>query len=241
MSFRVININNNAFNIRPIATNFPTNSSIKQMIKDLKDEKGAVIVNSGSYDEDIIVPDGVSLIGNGVVKLNGNIILNGEGIFKSIDVSSTISVRGNRVIEKCASSLLEINDEAYVNCFNSHISSIDCKGGNILARCSIIGSDKSKYCIKLYKGMMSIENCTIEGVSHLLEESVLDCKNSSIIGNDVLFQTEDETSVLQLFNCTVFGERLIKNGPGKSTRFNITALSTAKDFEGGENIKIESI
>lgn len=238
MSFRVVDVST------PVRFNFMTSnlsSSIGQMILELKDMKGTIVVNSGNYNEDITVPDGVSLIGNGIVKINGSITLLGDGMLKSIDVTASISVKGNRVVEKCTTSILNIYKGSYASCFNSHISKINCVEGYVLIRCSTIGSDKNNYAIELRQGMISVENCTIEGSSYLFNESVFDCKNSSVIGNNDLFQTQHETATLQLFNCTVFGEKLIKNGPGKSVRFNLVALSIAKDFEGGENTKIESI
>jgi hypothetical protein len=113
--------------------------------------------------------------------------------------------------------------------------------GQFSIRNSTLGKQEGKYTVMLYHSTGIIENSTIEGSSWLRIGSILDCKQVSISGTDDIFVTEDETVTLQIFNSSVFGEKLIKSGPGTSIRANIFALSDARDFEGGENIKIDAI
>jgi hypothetical protein len=245
MSHRIINISKPTLLVYSSARNSVQElSTIKEMIDSLKGKKGTLIVPSGIYHENAVLPDGVSLVGSGYVQIIGTLTLEGEGMITSID-SDKIVVKGKRLGEKCNTSLLQIDTEGYFNCYNSHVAQVICSNGQFLIRNSTIGTNEtypvSMYSITLNNGIGLVESSTIEGSCMLHSGSVLDCKQTAVIGTDDLFQTQDETVTLQLFNCTVYGNNLIKSGPGTSIRSNVVALSDATVFEGGENLKIDSV
>jgi len=241
MSYRIININKpTLFMYGSVQQESHKVSSIRELIEGLKGKKGTLIVPTGTYHEDVILPDGVSLIAGGYVQIIGTLTLEGEGVITSID-SDKIIVKGKRLGEKCNTSFVQI-DSGYFSCYNSRVSRIVCVNGQFLIRNSTIGvNELSVYSVTLKNGIGLVESSTIEGSCMLHSGSVLDCKQTSVIGTDDLFQTEDETVTLQMFNCTVYGSNLVKSGPGTSIRANVVALSDATVFEGGENVKIDSV
>lgn len=248
MSHRIVNVSkpqivvcySNAPTLGIPVTSSPVPTKISQMIDALKGKKGTVTVSAGVYQENVTLPDGVNLIGNGTIKIIGSLTAQGEGLLSFVDVDGLV-VKGKRMINNCNVSVLTVQSGAYANCRNSQITRIDCTKGQFSVTNCTIGKALVDYTISLRDGVGLVETSTIEGSSRLGANSVLDCKHSSIIGTDDLFETENETTTLQLFNCVVYGDKLIKSGPGTSIRSNVTALSDAVAFEGGENVKIESI
>lgn len=246
MPYRIVNLSNPPLVIshgtpqaQPLSVSVPL-TKISQMIDALKGKKGTVVVPSGIYQENVVVPDGVSLMGNGLVKINGNLTANGEGLISFVDVD-TFETNGKRLISNCVASVLLVSPQAFADCRNCQLTRISCTQGQFSVTNSTIGKPLADYTISLKGGIGLVETSTIEGESLVGSNSVLDCKHTSVIGEDDLFETEDETSTVQLFSCVVYGSNLIKSGPGTSIRFNVSALSDAVGFEGGENVKIESI
>lgn len=213
--------------------------TITEMIQSLHG-KGTVVINSGVYQENVIVPNGVNLYGNGIVKIDGSLTLEGEGSVSNVD-SRDMYVKGQRLVEKSEVKTIYIFS-GYLGGSGMQIGRIISNNGQFSLRNSVLGRTVLDYTLNMTHSTGIIESSTLEGPSLLKTGSVLDCRQSSIVGgNEDLFETEDETVTLQMFNCTVFGERLIKSGPGTSIRANVIALSEAREFEGGENTKLESI
>lgn len=242
MAYRIINLAKPVV-LAPSSRASTPAISISQMIVNLHGKKGTITVPSGIYIENLTVPDGVTVLGNGIVHVNGQIELKGEGILSHIETNSvTVLSSGNRVLINCTTNLLSLHQDSHVDCRGGSVSQIRSTGGNFIVRNTSIGTTLPEYAIDISNSMGIIESCTIEGSTKLGISTVLDCKQTSIVGGEEdLFETFDETTTLQLFNCTVYGAGLIKSGPGTSIRANVIALSDAVGFEGGENIKIESI
>ncbi len=256
MSYRIINL------AKPVVLISSSSSvkktfSITQMIANLHGKKESISVPSGVYRENVTIPDGVSLMGNGTVQIHGNVFLHGEGILSYVDMENLTVVDGNRVLVNCSTNLLTIEKNSYVDCRGSYLTKIISNEGKFIVRNSSIGTKETapsytvpSYTIEMENSIGVIESSTIEGSTKLGASTILDCKQTCIVGKERvdgehstedLFETFDETTTLQLFNCTVYGYGLVKSGLGTSIRANVIALSDAVGFEGGENIKIESI
>lgn len=224
---------------QPLTATSVSPKTITEMIQSLHGE-GTVVIPSGVYQENVIVPNGVNLYGNGIVKIDGSLTLEGEGSVSNVD-SKDMYVRGQRLVEKSEVKTIYIFS-GYLGGSGMQIERLVSNNGQFSLRNSVLGRTVLNYTVIMENSTGIIESSTLEGPSLLKTGSVLDCRQSSIVGGDEdLFETEDETVTLQLFNCTVFGERLIKSGPGTSIRANVVALSEAREFEGGENTKLESI
>ena len=192
--------------------------TINEQINNLESGEVNLTIADGTYNEDVNVPDGINLYGN--VYINGDIIVNGTVCLHLLSFNKLICkdgiVYGSHLTLK------------HVCGINADISLKNC----------IITHDE--YALNLDNTKCVVESCTIEGHSKLKNESVLDCKNVVVIGNQDLFQTEEKTTV-QLFGCMVTGKALIKSGPGTSIRGNVFALGSAKEFVDGDNIKLDVI
>lgn len=200
--------------------------------------KGTFSIPAGIYTENVILEDGVSILGNGIVKINGTLIVKGNGIIDFIECENVIII-GKRDINRCTFNSLNVND-GYINCKNSELNNIKFMNSQfVILNCVIHGN--SEFSIDIEKSFGLIESSTIEGSTLIKNESVLECKQTSVVGSKDLFIVEDYTSTVQLFNCVLYGNELIKSGAGTSIRANCVALSNANQFEGGENIKIESV
>lgn len=217
--------------------------TISQMIQSLRGKKGTISVPNGTYDEKIVLPDGVSLLaGNdSFVKITKEILCEGEGSIIGIDCPKFI-ISGKRILEKCTIEELILLQNSFIEGRHIYANKILCSGGQFILVNSNVGKLPTyNYSIIMNGGIGIIETSTIEGSSQINRESVLECKHTSIVGTNDLFETEDETSTLQLFNCNVTGNGLIKSGAGTSIRGNVISLGDAILFDGGENIKIENI
>ncbi len=200
-------------------------------------KEGTVQIPEGVYTENVTVPDGVHLIGNGVVRVEGVLTLLGNGVIRNLQTTRMI-VRGNRSIENC------VVERATFEGGDSYLFHTTVEKGtqvfsaNLVARMCSLDNEEKEYALHVSEAICVLDTCALKGCAWV-EKSVLDCKRTDVIGDaDTfnLFETQDSDTTVQLFNCTVFGDKKIKTGPGTSIRGNVMALGTATEFEGGTNV-----
>lgn len=200
-------------------------------------------VRGGTYNEPLNVPNGVDIIGFGTVKINGKVVVNGTGSlsglkFKNLEISSS-----TRFIDKCII-------EGHLFIAVSYVKLVDCliEGDTEINESEVVFKSTSLsanegVCLILNKAITLLDGCSTVGPITASNETVMDCKNTTLVENNNLdiIETTDETTSIQLFNCYVCGTKFIKSGPGTSVRSNVIPLKTAKEFIGGENFVIQSV
>lgn len=239
MSFRVHNAGTPALIVETsrvsLATSRKSAATLAHLIAAQKE--GTVQIPEGVYTENVNVPDGVHLIGNGVVRVEGVLTLLGNGMIRNLQVTRLI-IKGNRSVENCVAERATFEGgDSYL--FHTTIEKgTQVINGNLVARMCSLDNEEKEYALHVSAAICVLDSCTLKGCTWI-EKSVLDCKRTEVIGDaDTfnLFETQDEETTVQLFGCTVFGDKKIKVGPGTSIRANVIALGTATEFEGGVNV-----
>lgn len=200
---------------------------------------GTYLIPSGIYNENVTLENNVNLIGNGLVKINGKLTIIGDGVIDFIECDDVI-LQGRRSINRCSFGKIDVID-GYMNCHGSNVSNLNLQNSQfVMVNCVIGGNREFNVILNHSSGL--IESSNIEGSTLIRNESILDCRQTSIVGENDLFVVEEYISTLQLFNCVLYGNSVnIKTGAGTSIRGNCIALSNANQFEGGENIKVENV
>ncbi len=246
MSNRIVNLNRQFViqsNSQQIYTpSLSTPTSIRALIENLT--TSTLIIPDGIYTENLSIPSGINVKTNGYVKIIGNVILEGDGSICDCEITGTLTVRGKRSINNLTVKYILIQQNGFANCWKCHIKYLSCINGQFSIANSSLGREIGTNTLHLVQNSSGfIESSAVNGQTFIGSSSVLECRNSSLIGNENedLVDTEDETSTFQIFNCTVYGSGNIKVGAGTSIRSNVIPLSEAVDFIGGENIKIEPV
>lgn len=210
--------------------------------------ESTIVIPEGDYKENVTVPDKVSLTGKGAVNIIGTVNLDGKGSISNIAMQTCIVQGGaNRILEKCEFAALNVQPGGIIHARQIFVqNTLNANRANIFISTSTIsGSPAAPVALILAAGTTcSIEASTIEGSTQMSGKTILDCKQSNIVGMNTtedLFTVSDPESVLQLFNCTVTGQSRIKSGPGSSVRANVIALGSANVFTGGKDVKLADV
>lgn len=245
MAHRIINLNRSVMMFSPnVGYSRPViassqSSSIFEMIRAAKSVPCTIQIPGGVYNENLIVPDGVSLIGLGFVKVN-EVTANGSGMVSCFECNK-MSVNGKRVLNDCRVDVLNLLENTCVSAKSLSVKLVNCNKAQLIATNSTFGEYPNVTNIHAKnQSIIVIDSSTIEGLSAATDTSIIEMRGSAIVGQGDLFNI-DSASTLQLFSSTVYGDTFVKTGPGTSIRAGIHALSDAIEFTGGENIKLKEV
>jgi len=247
MSFRVVNIS------KPLIS-----SSSKTIIQSIQEPPktlaemikagDTVYAYDGTYNEDVIVPNGVNLIGSHNVVVNGNVTLLGEGTLSYIKCKK-LTVIGKSAIKNCIVDNLVCEKSeigTFADCSNVYISKgVILTSSHLSLKMSTVSSELLALDLR-DASVCLLEGSIVNGICKLRSECVIDVKNTSVVATtskDKGIFDCDLNSHLQLFTCVITGNgtSLIKSGNGTSVRSNIIALGEATTFIGGSNTKLTTV
>lgn len=189
----------------------------------------------GKYEEKVTIPDQIHIEGKGVPSMISidQLSVNGTGIIQNVAIKKCIF---NQVSSRQASYLsvdhLDTEEKSMLSIENSTITSFQGKGDGFLDNNEFEGQSE-------ISGKWIAEKCSfIDRVNNLSAFVFFDnCKFSSD-NQDLLLV--DPNSEIHLIRCTLIGNRKIKVGLGKTSRFSCVAIG-ATGFEGDENVKLSEI
>jgi len=200
-------------------------------------KKGSTIeVYPGNYAGDFTLKDGVNLIGIGEgVIITGTITVEGTSTIKNLEVISVkFLIDSNLVLSRVSAN--KVCGSGILRGDHLHLGEVE---GTQTGHISLLSSTIKR--LLLSEVVSTIDSCTIEDGVKLSGESVIDCRNTTLISQDHDIIEVGPGGLVQLFNCYASGNCRIKSGEGNSYRSNLIALGEATEFIGGVNTRIENI
>jgi len=257
MAHRILNVSKQTVFVSSSSSSSssPSSQTISERIAQLV-SGGTVHISSGEYKENLIVPDNISLIGNGIVKINGditfvttNVIIKGN-IISGIEFNNLTLNKSRLTCRECTLNEINLSNDSFLDARDCFINKITGEDSNFIIFNSSItqeGKTESDHCIKMrnlgneIKGS-SIQNCSLKGHTITEGKTAIEIRNCTVLSESVnyAFMITDP-STLQLFNSTVNTPDFIKNGTGTSIRNGVIAIGIGSMFGGGENIVYNNV
>lgn len=189
----------------------------------------------GKYDEKVTIPDQIHIEGKGVSSMIviEHLSLNGTGIIQNVTIKSCVfNQASSRQASYLAVNCLKTEEKSMLLLENSTITSFQGQGDGFLDNNEFEGQSE-------ISGKWVVEKCSfIDCVKNSSAFVFFDnCKLSS---DDQDLLSVDQNSEIHLIRCTLIGNRNIKVGPGKTSRFSCVAIG-ANGFEGNQNVKLSEI